>query len=101
MNQHHARTAVFSAGSWGTAVGKIMADAGTGVTMHARRDEIADAINTTHRNPGYFPDVELPHTVTATTDPAAALDGADFLVTGWLPRQGSDRREATPRVFGR
>ncbi|MGC5236911.1 NAD(P)H-dependent glycerol-3-phosphate dehydrogenase [Streptomyces albogriseolus] len=86
MTQRHTRAAVFSAGSWGTAVGKIMADAGTNVIMHARRAEIADAINATHRNPGYFPDVELPHTVTATTDPAAALEGADFLVLS-IPAQ--------------
>lgn len=86
MTQRHTRAAVFSAGSWGTAVGKIMADADTNVIMHARRGEIADAINATHRNPGYFPDVELPHTVTATTDPAAALEGADFLVLS-IPAQ--------------
>ncbi|MFJ8158356.1 NAD(P)H-dependent glycerol-3-phosphate dehydrogenase [Streptomyces sp. NPDC094468] len=84
MNQHRpadtARAAVFSAGSWGTAAAKILADAGTNVVLHARRSEIAKSINTTHRNSGYFPDIELPHTLTATTDPAAALDGADFLV---------------------
>ena len=97
-----ARAAVFSAGSWGTAVAKIMADAGTNVTVHARRAEIADAINTVHRNPGYFPDVDLPTTLTATTDPAAALDGADFLVlsipaqslrdslAAWAPHIGPD-----------
>ncbi|MFJ1610793.1 hypothetical protein ACIOHS_46980 [Streptomyces sp. NPDC088253] len=41
--------------------------------MHARRGEIADAINTHHRNPGHFPDHELPAALTATTDPAAVL----------------------------
>ncbi len=103
MTQHDAvRAAVFSAGSWGTAVAKIMADAGTDVVLHARRSEVADAINVTHRNPGYFPDVELPTTVTATTSPAAALDGADFLVlsipaqslreclAAWAPHIGAD-----------
>lgn len=101
MNQQ-VRAAVFSAGSWGTAVGKIMADAGTSVIMHARRSEIADAINTKHVNPGYFPDIELPASMTATTDPAAALDGADFLVlsipaqslraslAAWAPHIGAD-----------
>ncbi|MDX3578103.1 MULTISPECIES: NAD(P)H-dependent glycerol-3-phosphate dehydrogenase [unclassified Streptomyces] len=84
--RHSARAAVFSAGSWGTAVAKILADAGTGVVMHARRGEIVDAINTRHRNPGYFPDVELPAALTATTDPAAALDDADFLVLS-IPAQ--------------
>ncbi|MBT1186630.1 NAD(P)-dependent glycerol-3-phosphate dehydrogenase [Streptomyces sp. CJ_13] len=102
MNQNRVRAAVFSAGSWGTAVGKIMADTGTSVVMHARRSEIADAITTTRRNPGYFPDIELPPNLTATTDPAAALDGADFLVlsipaqslraslAAWAPHIGTD-----------
>lgn len=103
MSQHRcARAAVFSAGSWGTAVAKILADAGTSVIVHARRSEIADAINTTHRNPGYFPDIELPFSVTATTDPATALDGADFMVLSipaqslraslalWAPHIGPD-----------
>ena len=87
MSQHRsARAAVFSAGSWGTAVAKIMADAGTDVIVHARRAEIADGINTTHRNPGYFPDIELPATLTATTDPAIALTGANYLVLS-IPAQ--------------
>lgn len=102
MSQPRSRAAVFSAGSWGTAVAKIMADAGTDVIVHARRSEIADGINTTHRNPGYFPDIELPATLTATTDPATALDGADFLVlsvpaqslrtslAAWAPHIGPD-----------
>ncbi|MEV8396738.1 NAD(P)H-dependent glycerol-3-phosphate dehydrogenase [Streptomyces niveus] len=96
--QHHpARAAVFSAGSWGTAMAKVLADAGASVLVHARRPEIADGINSGHRNPDYFPDVELPASLRATTDPAAALHGADFLVlsvpaqalraglTGWAP----------------
>ncbi|KQZ16580.1 NAD(P)-dependent glycerol-3-phosphate dehydrogenase (plasmid) [Streptomyces clavifer] len=86
MSQPRSRAAVFSAGSWGTAVAKIMADAGTDVTVHARRSEIADGINATHRNPGYFPDIELPATLTATTDPATALDGANYLVLS-IPAQ--------------
>ncbi|MYY13494.1 NAD(P)H-dependent glycerol-3-phosphate dehydrogenase [Streptomyces sp. SID4919] len=87
MSQHRfGRAAVFSAGSWGTAVAKVMADAGTDVVVHARRSEIADAINTRHRNPGYFPDIALPASLTATTEPAAALDGADFLVLS-IPAQ--------------
>ncbi|MEU9263239.1 NAD(P)H-dependent glycerol-3-phosphate dehydrogenase [Streptomyces sp. NPDC048212] len=86
MSQPRARAAVFSAGSWGTAVAKIMADAGTDVAVHARRAEIADGINTMHRNPGYFPDIELPATLTATTDPAIALTGANYLVLS-IPAQ--------------
>jgi glycerol-3-phosphate dehydrogenase (NAD(P)+) len=100
VSQQPARAAVFSAGSWGTAAATILADAGTSVILHARRATIADAINTGHRNPDYFPDVELPASLTATTDPAAALEGADYLVlsvpaqslrqclTAWTPHIG-------------
>ncbi|MDQ0578109.1 NAD(P)H-dependent glycerol-3-phosphate dehydrogenase [Streptomyces rishiriensis] len=87
MSRHRsARAAVLSAGSWGTAVAKVLADAGTDVIVHARRTEITDGINARHRNPGYFPDVELPASLTATTDPASALDGADYLVLS-IPAQ--------------
>ncbi|MFC4516391.1 NAD(P)H-dependent glycerol-3-phosphate dehydrogenase [Streptomyces ehimensis] len=84
--QRPARAAVFSAGSWGTALGKVLADTGSDVVLHARRGKIADGINTRRRNPRYFPDIELPPTLTATTDPAAALDGADYLVLS-IPAQ--------------
>lgn len=81
MSQHRpTRAAVFSAGSWGTAIAKVLADAGTEVVLHARRGEVADAINEHHRNTAYWPDITLPPLVTATTNPAAALADADFLV---------------------
>ncbi|MCS0634991.1 NAD(P)-dependent glycerol-3-phosphate dehydrogenase [Streptomyces sp. LP05-1] len=83
---HRSTAAVFSAGSWGTAVAKVLADAGTTVTVHARRPEIATGINSRHRNPDYHPDIELPASLTATTDPPAALEGADFLVLS-IPAQ--------------
>jgi hypothetical protein len=57
---------------------------------------MADAINQAH--PGYFPDVELPHTLTATTDPAAALDGAEFLVRWSGGRALYDPRPGEPRA---
>jgi glycerol-3-phosphate dehydrogenase (NAD(P)+) len=64
------------AGAWGTALAKVLADAGNDVTLWARRQELADEINDTHRNTNYLGDVELPKTVRATGDPAAALAGA-------------------------
>jgi glycerol-3-phosphate dehydrogenase (NAD(P)+) len=64
------------AGAWGTALAKVLADAGNDVTLWARRTELADEINDTHRNSNYLGDVELPKTVQATGDPAAALAGA-------------------------
>ncbi|WP_031090231.1 NAD(P)H-dependent glycerol-3-phosphate dehydrogenase, partial [Streptomyces sp. NRRL WC-3549] len=77
---HPAKAAVFGTGSWGTAFGMILADAGCDVTLWARRPEVVDAVNTTRTNPEYLPGIELPASVRATTDPAEALRGADFAV---------------------
>lgn len=75
-----SRAAVMGAGSWGTAFAKVLADAGVEVRIWARRPEVARAINEEHRNRDYFPDVELPASVTATGDAAAAIEGADLVV---------------------
>jgi glycerol-3-phosphate dehydrogenase (NAD(P)+) len=67
-------------GSWGTAFAMILADAGNEVTLWGRRKELVDTINATRLNPDYMPGTPLPESVTATTDPAAALAGAEFAV---------------------
>ncbi len=74
------RVAVLGAGSWGTAFGKVLADAGREVVLWARRSDVAAAVNDGHRNPDYLPGVALPSLLSATTDAAAALDGADAVV---------------------
>ena len=74
------KAAVVGAGSWGTAFAQVLADAGTGTTLLARRAEIAAAITRTGRNPDYLPDVQLPETLRATPDAAEALDGAQLVV---------------------
>ena len=68
--------AVMGAGAWGTALAKVLADAGNDVTLWSRRRELADEINTTHRNPEYLGDVCLPTSVRATSDAGEALTGA-------------------------
>jgi glycerol-3-phosphate dehydrogenase (NAD(P)+) len=68
--------AVMGAGAWGTALAKVLADAGTEVILWARRPEVAEEINTTHRNRGYLSNTELPSAIRATADPAIALAGA-------------------------
>jgi glycerol-3-phosphate dehydrogenase (NAD(P)+) len=58
----------------------VLADAGNDVMVHARRDEVCANINDKHENTDYFPGIELPARVRATTTPAEALDGAEFVV---------------------
>ncbi|MEV4630155.1 NAD(P)H-dependent glycerol-3-phosphate dehydrogenase [Micromonospora sp. NPDC049523] len=72
--------AVLGAGSWGTAFAKILADAGRDVTVWARRESVVEAIRTTGHNSEYLPGLRLPQRVTATTDAAAAIGGADLVV---------------------
>ena len=74
------KVAVMGAGSWGTTVAMMCADAGKATILWARRPEVADEINTDHRNQGYVPDVDLPPSLGATSDPEEALDGAEVVI---------------------
>ena len=74
------KAAVLGSGSWGTAFAKVLAEAGTDVTMWARRAELAEAISDRHENPDYLPGISLPPTISATSDPERALADADIVV---------------------
>ena len=75
-----SRAAVLGTGSWGTAFGKVLADAGTDTVLWARREELAAAVRDGHENPDYLPGIALPHNLSATTDPREAVEGVDFVV---------------------
>lgn len=93
--------AVLGAGSWGTTLAKVFADAGNAVDLWARRPELARTIETTRENPDYLPGIKLPDAVRPTSDAAAAL-GADIVVfavpsqtmrdnlTGWAQHLRTD-----------
>lgn len=74
------RVAIMGSGSWGTAFGMVLADAGSDVVIWGRDPEVVDDIATRHRNEAYHPGIELPDRLTATGDPARALDGASLVV---------------------
>ena len=75
-----ARVAVMGAGSWGTAFGMVLCDAGGDVVMWAREPEVQESINTTHTNELFHPGVALPEQMRATGDPAEALAGASLVI---------------------
>jgi glycerol-3-phosphate dehydrogenase (NAD(P)+) len=75
-----SKAAVLGSGSWGTVFAKVLADAGSSVTIWARRPEVAAAIRDQRTNPEYLADVTLPASVDATADAAEALDGAGLVV---------------------
>ncbi|MCA4132086.1 NAD(P)H-dependent glycerol-3-phosphate dehydrogenase [Arthrobacter sp. M4] len=78
--------AILGAGSWGTTFAKILADAaqaaGTerGIRLWGRRDEVVEQINAVHRNEQYLKEIPLPARITASTDVAAVLSGAELVV---------------------
>jgi glycerol-3-phosphate dehydrogenase (NAD(P)+) len=78
--------AVMGAGAWGTALAKVLADAGGEVTLWARRSDVAEQINATRYNPAYLPGTLLPSGIRATADAQEALDGATTVLLG-VPAQ--------------
>jgi len=72
-----SKIAVMGAGSWGTTFAKVLADAGNDVILWARREDVVDEINTTHRNGDYLPGIDLPEGLRATIDVSIALQSAE------------------------
>jgi len=74
--------AVIGAGAWGTTFAKVLADAGCDVRLWAREVEVAEDIQTNHRNEMFLPGVKLPESIKGTANPIAALAGAQLVVVG-------------------
>ncbi|MDO4911225.1 MAG: NAD(P)H-dependent glycerol-3-phosphate dehydrogenase [Corynebacterium sp.] len=81
------RIAIMGAGSWGTTLAKVCADAGNGVRLWARRESLAREIMITRENKSYLPGFTLPNSVVATADPAVALRGASIVIIA-IPSSG-------------
>lgn len=71
---------VLGAGSWGTALAKVLADKNNPTKIWAHRPELAIKINAERRNTQYLPTAELPGTLTATGDLEEALHKAELVV---------------------
>lgn len=92
------RAVVMGAGSWGTAVAKILADAGNDVTMWARHAERAELINTEHANSAYLPGIALPANIVAVTSIEEALADKEIVVCA-VPSQTLRENLAQWREF--
>ncbi|MBW0015862.1 NAD(P)H-dependent glycerol-3-phosphate dehydrogenase [Mycobacterium sp.] len=81
--------AVMGAGSWGTALAKVLADAAGPegeITLWARRPEVVEEINATRYNSAYLPGTLLPAGIRATADATEALGRASTVLLG-VPAQ--------------
>jgi glycerol-3-phosphate dehydrogenase (NAD(P)+) len=85
--QREPKVVVLGGGSWGTTVASICARRGP-TLQWVRSEETAQDINDNHRNSKYLGDeVELAHTLRATTDFTEAAECADVIVMG-VPSHG-------------
>lgn len=82
-----SRIVVMGAGSWGTTVAKVIADGGEAVTLWSRRSEVAEEINSFHRNGDYLPGIDLPENLVATDSVVDALTDAEQIYLA-IPSQG-------------
>lgn len=74
------KVAVLGAGSWGSALAKVLAEKGDHVRLWARRADLVDEIEKTHVNSKYLPGARFPDTLSATSDLGEALSHVDMVV---------------------
>ena len=74
------KVAVMGAGSWGTTLAKVFADAGNSVVLWVRKEAVARKIQISRENEKYLPGLILPRGIAATSDPLVALSDANIVV---------------------
>ena len=74
------RCTVLGAGSWGTALGGLLAGKGFTVSAWDKDASVLEDVSRHHRNERYLPGIALPALLHATPDVAKALEGSDLVV---------------------
>ena len=99
MADRPARIGVVGAGSWGTTLARLLAGKGHDVRLWVYEKEVAEEIRRHGENRTYLPGVPIPDAVEATDDLAAAVTGAEIVVSV-SPSQfvGRVMEEASPHV---
>jgi glycerol-3-phosphate dehydrogenase (NAD(P)+) len=74
--------AVMGSGSWGSAFAQILADNANNHTVRiwGRNPDVISEINTFHTNSKFHPGLVIPEKISATTDPAVALNGTQVVI---------------------
>jgi len=77
---------VLGAGSWGTTMAQVLADAGNDVLVWGRNDDVVAEINSSHTNSKYVPGILLPSQLRATSDIIDAMSHSNTYVLA-IPAQ--------------
>ncbi|AWV90619.1 NAD(P)H-dependent glycerol-3-phosphate dehydrogenase [Bradymonas sediminis] len=72
---------VIGAGSWGTALAKLLAENGHDIMMWAHDKPLPEQINVDHENPVYLPGFTLPKNLRATGELAEAVVGQELILS--------------------
>lgn len=72
---------IIGAGSFGTALGSILADKGYNVTLWTRSEDQARSINENHMNSKHMPDLVLPEKLKADTNLIHVVKDKDMIVS--------------------
>ncbi len=95
--------AVVGAGSWGTALARVLAVKGHRVALWAREPEVVEQVQRTQENGTFLPGASLPETLYATGDLPMALEAKEMVVSA-IPSQfvstvlGKVREALHPKV---
>lgn len=79
-NNTGKKVGIISAGAWGTAIAKLVADNGHSVKIWDFIESVINNINNEHVNERFLPGVVLPETLIATSDIEDAAADKDFLL---------------------
>lgn len=74
------KVAVLGAGSWGTALAKVLVENGHDVRIWGNNEQQLEEMNRTHQNPNYLPDIHLPEGLKAIFDLKEAVKDVDAVL---------------------
>lgn len=86
-SRHGEKILVLGAGNFGTCLAQHLADKGYHVTIWTRSEEIAHAINTSHKNPKYLNTINLSPRLSATVNIDSTLIADSSVVVQATPTQ--------------
>lgn len=74
------KVAILGAGSWGTALARVLSDNGHQVMLWGNNAEVLQEINEKHTNEKYLPGSKLPDAIRGEVILSVAIDHADMIV---------------------
>jgi glycerol-3-phosphate dehydrogenase (NAD(P)+) len=93
-----AKVAVIGNGTWGTALGIMLARKGNRVKLWTRTEEEAKKLNDTRENTAFLPGYRFPIRLSATDDTKEAVKGADMVILA-VPAHGMSQNVKRARKY--